>query len=208
MACLTVGLNPCASLGILDQERAARLKQAGLYRYHHNLETARSFYPRVCTTQDYAKKVQTVKLVKAAGLKSCSGGIFGLGEEWPHRVEMALSLRKLAVDAVPINFLNAVPGTPLAKEAAIPAMEALQIIAIYRFLLPDVEIKVCGGRERILGELQPLMYLAGADGTMVGNYLTTSGRPAAEDEAMVERLGLKIKARENDELGPEGQDAT
>ena len=187
------GLRPCASLGLLDVARAKRLKRAGLWRYHHNLETAASFYPRVCTTQKYGKKLATVRAAKAAGLKACCGGIFGLGESWAQRVEMAMSLRKSDVDAVPVNFLNPVRGTPHGKRRLLPPLEALKIISVYRFLLPEKELKVCGGREVVLGEFQPLMYLAGADGTMVGNYLTTTGRPAAEDLEMVRKLGLKVR---------------
>jgi biotin synthase len=144
----------------------------------------------VCTTQEYEKKLDTITTAKRTGLKVCCGGIFGLGERWEHRVEMALTLRTLSVDAVPINFLNPVKGTPLGKNLLLSPLEALKIISVYRFLLPDKEIKVCGGREIVLGDLQPLMYLAGADGTMMGNYLTTEGRPAVEDVEMAESLGF------------------
>ncbi len=191
------GLRPCASLGLIDVKRAKELKRAGLWRYHHNLEAAASFYPRICTTQKYERKLATVRAVKQAGLRACCGGIFGLGESWKQRIEMAMTLKELDVDAVPLNFLNPVKGTPLGKRKRLPPLEALKIIALYRFLLPDKELKVCGGREVVLGEFQPLMYLAGADGTMVGDYLTTAGRAAGEDIKMVKALGLRIRNGES-----------
>ncbi len=193
-AMLEQGVTPCASLGMIDKSRADKLKSAGVHRYHHNLETAGSFYPSVCTTQKYERKLETIRVAKAAGLKVCSGGIFGLGESWEQRIELAITLRELDVDAVPLNFLTPVKGTPMGKRPLLPALEALKIVSIYKFLLPQVEIKICGGRELIMGDLQPLMYLAGADGAMIGNYLTTKGRPAEEDLEMVEKLGLRVRS--------------
>ncbi len=185
------GLERCASLGILDKETLRRLKEAGLESYHHNLETSRSFFPRVCTTHDYEEDVQTVRVAKELGFYVCSGGIFGLGEGWQDRIELAMTLKELGVDSVPINFLNPRPGTPLEDANYLTPRECLLTIALYRFILPDRSIIVCGGREANLRDLQCLIFAAGANGMMIGNYLTTRGRPPEEDLKMLEDLGLK-----------------
>ena len=160
--------------------------------YHHNLETARSFFPSICTTHDYEDDVETIRAVKQAGLKVCCGGIFGLGEGFSQRVEMAVTLRELDVDSVPINFLNPVEGTRLADADFLTPMECLKTIALYRFMLPDKDLTVCGGRERNLRELQSWIFLAGASGMMTGNYLTTPGREPEQDRQMLTDLGLAI----------------
>jgi len=188
-------IDPCVSIGKLEAENAARLKAAGVNRINHNLETSARFYPQVCTTHSHAERVATVKSAKAAGLEVCCGGIFGLGETWEDRVDLALQLRELGVDAVPINFLNPIPGTPLGGRALLPAREALRIVALYRFLLPDREIKVCGGREVTLRDLQSWMFRAGASGTMLGNYLTTRGRSPGDDLQMLADLGLTARSK-------------
>ena len=182
---------PSCSLGIIDQQTAEQLKEAGMDTYHHNLETAESFFPSICTTHHYRDDVDTVRAVKKAGVKVCSGGIFGLGESAAQRVEMAFTLKELDVDSVPLNFLNPIEGTKLEKAANITAMECLKTIAIYRFLLPDKRITVCGGREKNLGDLQSWIFFAGANGTMIGNYLTTLGRNVEVDLKMFSDLGLK-----------------
>jgi len=184
------GVEACASLGSLTPEKAAALKAAGVTRYNHNVETARSFYPSICTTHSFDDRVATVKAAKTAGMRVCCGGIFGLGENWRHRIEMALELREMDVDTVPINFLNPIAGTKLADQAMLPPLEALRIIALFRFLLPQKNIKTAGGRERCLGDFQSWMFYAGANGTLIGNYLTTKGRPAEEDRKMIRELGL------------------
>jgi biotin synthase len=186
------GISPSCSLGILDRETALRLKNAGMETYHHNLETARSFFPQICTTHDYEEDVNTIRAAKAVGLRVCCGGIFGLGESFAQRIEMALTLRELQVDSIPLNFLNPVPGTLLADADNLTPLECLSIIAVYRFLLPDRRLSVCGGRERNLRELQSWMFLAGADGTMTGNYLTTPGRPPELDRQMLADLQLPV----------------
>jgi biotin synthase len=186
------GIDPSCSLGILDYKTALLLKQAGMVTYHHNLETSRSFFPSICSTHDYQDDVETVRAVKQAGLKVCCGGIFGLGEEFSHRVEMAETLRELDVDTVPINFLNPVEGTRLADADFLTPMECLKIIAIYRFMLPDKNLTVCGGREKNLRELQSWIFLAGASGMMTGNYLTTPGRAPEQDRQMLSDLGMQI----------------
>lgn len=189
----SVDIQRCASLGIIDQGVAQKLKDAGVIEYHHNLETARSYFPNICTTHDYEEDVETVKAVKKAGLKACCGGIFGMGESDEQRIELAFTLRELDVDSVPMNFLNPIKGTRLENAEPIPPMEILGIIACYRMILPDKDIKVAGGREKNLRDLQCMMFAAGANSTMVGNYLTTFGRPAEEDRQMIKDLGLTLR---------------
>ncbi|HKZ18084.1 MAG TPA: biotin synthase BioB [Geobacteraceae bacterium] len=186
-------IQPACSLGIIDRETAVVLRDAGMMKYHHNLETARSFFPNICTTHDYEEDVQTVRAVKEAGLRVCCGGIFGLGETPEQRVEFAFTLKELEVDSVPINFLNPVPGTRLAHADFLTPMECLRIIALFRYVMPDKQISVCGGREKNLRDLQSWMFFAGASGTMVGNYLTTTGREPEQDLQMFRDLGLAIR---------------
>ncbi len=181
---------PACSLGMLDLDTALLLKEAGAITYHHNLETARSFFPAICTTHDYEDDVQTVRNAKQAGLKVCSGGIFGLGESVAQRIELALTLRELDVDSVPINFLNPIPGTRLEHAEFLTPLACLQAIALFRMLLPRKRIRVCGGRERNLRDLQSWLFMAGADGFMIGNYLTTSGRDEQQDRQMLRDLEL------------------
>lgn len=183
-------ISPSCSLGIIDRETAMALKAAGMETYHHNLETARSFFPNVCTTHDYEEDVATVRVARQAGLKVCCGGIFGLGENMAQRMELALTLRELDVDSVPLNFLNSIPGTRLEGACHITPMECLTTIALFRFILPEKKISVCGGREKNLRDLQSWIFMAGASGTMVGNYLTTAGRPVAVDRQMISDLEL------------------
>lgn len=187
------GISPSCSLGILDEATAQRLKNAGMETYHHNLETARSFFPQICTTHDYEDDVATIRAAKSVGLRVCCGGIFGLGESFAQRIEMALTLRELSVDSVPLNFLNPVAGTRLEAADNLTPLECLTIIAVYRFLLPDKRLSVCGGREKNLRELQSWMFLAGANGTMTGNYLTTPGRPPELDRQMLKDLDLPVE---------------
>ncbi len=184
---------PCASLGILSPEQFARLKQAGLKRYHHNLETAESFYPSICTTHSFAERAAAVRAARAAGLEVCSGGILGLGETPAQRIELAFSLREFGIDSVPLNFLNPLPGTPLENQPQLPPLDILKAIAMFRFVLPETELRICGGREVNLRTLQPLMYMAGANGVMTGNYLTTGGRDPAADIREITDLGLVPK---------------
>lgn len=183
---------PGASLGTLTRAAAEQLKAAGLVTYHHNLETARSFFPQICSTHDYEDDVATVRLAKQTGLRVCCGGLFGLGETLQQRVELALTLRDLAVDSVPVNFLDPVPGTPLLTINQLTPLTCLQTIALYRLILPDVHITICGGRQRNLRELQSWVFLAGASGIMTGDYLTKQGRQPEDDRRMIEDLGLVI----------------
>ncbi len=186
------GITPSCSLGIIDIGIARALQEAGVATYHHNLETARSFFPEICTTHDYEEDVQTVRIAKGAGMKVCCGGIFGLGESAAQRVELALTLRELNVDSVPLNFLNPIEGTRLAGAELISPLACLATIALFRFILPTKKISVCGGREKNLRDLQSWMFAAGASGTMIGNYLTTTGRPAEQDGQMLKDLELEV----------------
>jgi biotin synthase len=186
-----MGMKACASLGIIDEERARVLKDAGLYRYHHNLETSRSFFREICTTHDYDEDVKTVRAARTAGLSICCGGLIGLGEGVGHRIELALTLRDLAVDSFPVNILNPIKGTPLGRTPPLPPLEILLTIAVFRFLLPDRDIKLCGGKEKNLRQLLPLALVAGANSLMTGNYLTTLGRDTRLDLEMIRDLGLQ-----------------
>ncbi len=185
-----VNIRLCASLGVLMSGQAERLRAAGFSSYHHNLETARSNYPVVCPSHYYERRTATVKAARAAGLRVCTGGIFGVGETWLQRLELSDALAELTVDSIPVNFLVAVAGTPLAGTPPPPAKEALLIIAILRLMHPDRDIVVCGGRNHCLGEYAPLLFAAGANGLMVGDYLTTTGSPLAKDIEMLDTLGM------------------
>jgi len=186
-------INRCVSLGIMDMESLRVLKDSGLQCYHHNLETARSFFSQVCTTHDYDEDVEAIQVAKELGFRVCCGGIFGLGESWEQRVELAFTLKELDVDSIPINFLSPIKGTRMEGANHLTPMECLKIIALYRCVHPKRDITICGGREVNLRNLQSIMFLAGANGTMMGNYLTTSGRPPEDDLTMIRDLGLRVK---------------
>lgn len=190
------GLKLCASLGQLTPERATRLRQAGFSSYHHNLETAESYFPQICTTHAYADDIATVRHALDAGFRVCSGGILGLGESPAQRVELAMTLRGLDVHSIPVNFLNPIAGTRLADRASqlsqrpLLPMEALRALALFRLIMPRKDILVAGGRERTLGQYQSWIFMAGANGMMIGNYLTTTGRNTDDDMTMLRDLGL------------------
>jgi biotin synthase len=186
-------LEPCASLGLVREADLARLKAAGLLHYHHNLESARSFFPSVCTTHGFDEQLETIRAAKRLGLALCTGGILGMGETPDQRVELAEELRALGVDCVPLNFLNPRPGTPMAGVRAITAGECLAAIAVFRLMMPRAHVFVMGGREVNLGDRQELVFRAGADGTMVGNYLTSAGGAPDRTVAMVEGEGLTLR---------------
>jgi len=186
------GLIPCASLGMLTRDAALQLKQAGLNRYHHNLETAPSFFPSICTTHAYEEDLDSLKSAQEAGLQLCSGGIFGLGESPEQRLELAYTLKEEGVDSVALNFLDPIPGTPLENARPLSPLEHLRFVALFRFILPDKDIRICGGREYGLRDLHPLVLWAGASGIMIGNYLTTKGRNHQADLQMIRDLGLEM----------------
>ncbi len=186
-----VGLIPDISVGILNDGTLERLKKAGLSGLHHNLEVAKSFFKNICTTHEYEEDVQTVKKAIEKGFYVCSGGIFGLGESWDHRVELAETLKSLGVHSVPINFLNPIKGTPLEYMPVLTEEEALKIVALFRFLLPDKDIRICGGRNRVFSSRTKIKLLnCGVSGIMVGNYLTTLGFDIEEDLKDVDKLNL------------------
>ncbi len=188
------GVAPCASLGMLGRDELLALKEAGLTRYHHNLETAESFFPQICTTQDWKDSVRIVEQAKELGLQVCCGGIFGMGESLEQRVEFLGQIRDLDVDSVPLNFLNPIPGTRLEGLHELTPKDCLRIVAVARLMLPDKEIRVAGGRDVNLRDLQSWIFVAGADGMMIGDYLTTRGRKVDDDLQMLRDLGLEPAA--------------
>jgi biotin synthase len=183
----------CASLGQLDTAALQQLQAAGFCRYHHNLETSERFYPSICTTQRWRDRRATVERVKELGWTVCSGGLFGLGETWEDRLQLALTLKELEVDSVPINFLNPVAGIPLADRTPLSVEEALRIVALFRLTLPKAAIRICGGRPVVFAgrEQDELLFRAGANALMTGNYLTTSGISPEKDRQMIEHSGNK-----------------
>lgn len=176
------GLIPDVSVGILSEERLLKLKEAGLSGVHHNLETSRSFFPNICTTHSYEDDVNAVRDALSLGFYVCSGGIFGLGESWEQRVELAFTLKELNVQSVPINFLTPINGTPLEGRKSLSYEEAMKIIAVYRFILPDRQIRICGGRSVVFNrEERKDILTSGAGAIMVGDYLTLKGASLDED---------------------------
>ncbi|MEK7698409.1 MAG: biotin synthase BioB [Nitrospirota bacterium] len=185
-----LGLLPCATLGMLSLSELEMLKEAGLHRYHHNLETSEAFFKEICTTHTFREKIKVIEAAKSLSLSVCSGGIFGIGESWEDRIDMAFALKHLRVNSVPINFITPVYGTPLGDTELLNPMEALKIISIYRLILPESEIRICGGRPNTLRDLNSYIFMAGADGLLIGNYLTTSGRNPEDDLQMIKDMGL------------------
>ncbi len=188
------GLEVDCSLGILDRAQAEALRDAGVYRYNHNLETSRSFFGEIVTTHSWEERVETCRLVREVGMGLCSGGILGMGETWEQRLEFAFELRGLEPDEVPLNFLNPRPGTPLAGRRPLKPSEALRAIAIFRLVFPDRIIRYAGGRELVMRDLQALGLVGGVNGMIVGNYLTTVGQPVGEDMRMLDDLGMPVRA--------------
>lgn len=187
------GLEVCVSPGALTPESAGRLKESGVSRIHHNLESSERFFGHICTTHSYADRIRTVRIAREAGLEVCSGGIIGLGESMEDRIQLAFTLRELDVDAVPINILDPVPGTPLENAPPLPAMEILKTLALFRLILPGKNLRLAGGRERNLRDLQAMALFCGADGLMLGNYLTTEGRSPEQDLQMILDAGLSFE---------------
>ena len=183
-------IKPCCALGELTYEQAVALKEAGVTRYNHNLEASEDFYPEIVTTHSWRDRVTTVKNVRAAGIQACTGGIIGMGESWSDRIDLALSLRDLGVESVPINLLNPRAGTPLAQQNKLNPYEAIKAIAIFRFILPQQILRYAGGREEVMGELQHLGLQSGINAMLIGHYLTTMGQPPTEDKKMLESLAL------------------
>jgi biotin synthase len=186
-------IHPHGSFGVLTKETAQSLVQSGLKRINHNLETSERFFPNICSTHTFRDRLNTIYIAKEAGLEVCSGAIFGIGEEFEDRIDLLFLLKHLDVDVVPLNFLHPIPGTPLENSVSLTPMEVLKIISVFRFVLPGKEIKIAGGREKNLRDLQSWMFYAGANSTMIGNYLTTNGRKVEEDLQMLKDLKLELK---------------
>ncbi len=186
-------LSFCVSLGILDEEDFKMLKGAGVGRYHHNLETARSHFDRICTTHTFQDRVDTINAAKKAGMSICAGGIFGTGETMEQVLELALELKGLDVDAVPINFLSPIKGTPLENCNYLTPLKCLKIIALFRYVLPRQDLLICGGRVQNIKMLHPMIFNAGASGLMTGRYLTTDGNQLEDDMEMIRQLGFEIR---------------
>ena len=184
-------LDICACLGLLDDDQAQRLRAAGVNRVNHNLNTSESHYSEICTTHTYQDRIETLQAVSRAGMEMCSGGIIGMGEADEDVVDMAISLRDLGVHSVPLNFLNPIDGTPLAGTDDLTPMYCLKALAMYRFVNPKTELRIAGGREIHLGNLQSLALYA-ANSVFVGDYLTTQGQAPEEDYRMVEELGFEV----------------
>jgi biotin synthase len=181
------------SLGTLSEERAEALRKVGVIRYNHNVETSESHFHKICSTHSFADRVKTVEVLKDRGFSVCCGGIIGLGESPQQRLELAFSLRDLGIDCIPFNILNPRPGTPLEHSESVAPMEIVKTIALFRLVLPRGTIKIAGGREANLRDLQSVALLAGANGLILGNYLTTLGRSTEDDLTMVRDLGFDLK---------------
>ena len=190
-------LKRCASIGHMSPARAKALKDAGVQRVHHNVETAESYYPEVSQTVRYEGRLRTIDAVREAGLETCVGGILNLGETREQRVEMAFELAAIDPTSVPINLLNPRPGTKFGDREHMDPWEAVKWIAIFRLILPDALFRLCGGRVENIGELQRLAVRAGINGVMMGNFLTTLGNTPDEDRALFEQQGLNV-ARQHD----------
>lgn len=182
----------CACLGVLSEEQAVKLKEAGVDRYNHNLNTSKQNFSNITTTHTYDDRVDTVEKAKAAGMSPCSGCIIGMGETNEEIVEMAYALRELDADSIPVNFLNSIPGTPLENNRELNPHKCLKVLALMRLICPSKEIRVAGGREVNLRSLQPLALYA-ANSVFVGDYLTTEGQEATADHKMIEDLGFEIE---------------
>jgi len=183
-------IKPCCALGEVTPEQAKALKDAGVTRYNHNLEASENFFPEIVTTHTWRDRVATIKNLKAAGIQACTGGILGMGESWEDRVDLALALRELEVESVPLNLLVPRPGTSLGERPKLDPYEALKAIAIFRFILPEQILRYAGGREAVMGELQGRGLKSGINAMLIGHYLTTLGQPPEQDHAMLESLGL------------------
>ncbi len=195
-------LKRCVSIGHMSPERAKKLKDAGVQRVHHNVETSSSYYPEVSTTVRYEGRIRTIDAVKEAGLESCVGGILNLGETPLQRVEMAFEHAEIDPTSVPINLLNPRTGTKFGDRPLMDPWEVVKWVAIFRLILPDALFRLCGGRVENLDELQPLAVKAGLNGVMMGNFLTTLGAEPADDRAMFEDLGLNVARQADNGANP------
>jgi biotin synthase len=181
------------SIGRISDENFLKLKKAGIKKMHHNLETSENFYPNICSTHSYQERVNTIKRAKKFGFEICSGGLFGMGESFKDRVDLAFTLKELGSDSVPMNFLMPIKGTALEQLPAMTPVEILKTIAVFRIILQTPDIMICGGREVNLRDLQSWIFQAGANGLMTGGYLTISGRDIISDKQMIKDLDLEIE---------------
>ena len=195
-------LKRCASIGHMSPARAQALREAGVQRVHHNVETASSYYDEVSTTVRYEGRLRTIQAVREAGLETCVGGILNLGESRQQRVEMAFELAAIDPTSVPINLLNPRPGTKFGDRELIDPWEAVKWIAIFRLILPEALFRLCGGRVENLGELQPLAVKAGLNGVMMGNFLTTLGSEPEQDRAIFTEHGLNVTRQPDNAANP------
>jgi biotin synthase len=180
-----IGITVCASLGTLTKDQLKLLKNAGLRRYHHNIETSRRFYLQIVSTHTFEERINTIKAAKQAGLEVCSGGIIGMGETWQDRIDMAYTLKELDVDSVPINVLIPIKGTPLESVEPISVEDVIRTICIFRIILEDKTIKVAAGREATLKDSQIKAFAAGANGMLIGGYLTVKGASLEDDYVFI-----------------------
>ena len=192
-----VGITPCASLGLMSYEDLSFLKQCGLEVFHHNIETSKDYFPKICSTHSFSDNLETVKSAKKAGLKVCSGVIIGMGESRLDRIKMAKEIKELDVNNIPVNFLNPIIGTPLEGTEPLTPMECLKTLAVFRLVNPRKNILAQGGREHNLRQLQPLALIAGANGMLLGNYLLTSGRNPELDLELINDLGFEANLTGN-----------
>lgn len=187
-----VGISVCVSFGLLNEQQFRKLKEAGVYRVHNNLETSRRNFPNICTTHTFEDKVHAVQAAQAAGLSVCSGGIMGLGETVEDRIDMAMTLRELGVKSVPVNMLNPIPGTPLESNEKLKEEDMRRIVAVYRFILPDASIRLAGGRG-LLEDKGESCFTSGANAAISGDMLTTAGITTKTDMEMLKELGYEVK---------------
>lgn len=187
-----IKIDLCASLGILSYEQLARLRETGVTMYHHNLETSKEYYNKICTTHSYEERIDTINAAKKAGMAVCSGGIIGMGETLEDRIKLAFKLKELEVKSIPVNVLNPVKGTPLENAKSLSQNEIMKTIAIIRFVNPETFIRLAGGRNKI-DKFGEDCFNAGANATITGNYLTTSGNKICDDKKMVSDLKLEVR---------------
>jgi biotin synthase len=183
-----VGITVCASLGAMEKSQLKLLKDAGLSRYHHNIETSRRFYPEIVSTHSFDERINTINSAKEVGLEVCSGGIIGMGETWQDRIDMAYTLKELDVDSIPINILIPIEGTPLESVRPMSPEDAIRTICIFRIILKDKIIKLAAGREVTLKDSQVTAFTAGANGMLIGGYLTVKAASLETDYALIEQI--------------------
>ncbi|MBQ5758637.1 MAG: biotin synthase BioB [Schwartzia sp.] len=188
----TLSIKLCASMGLLSQEQFYQLKEAGVSNYHNNIETSRANFPNICTTHTFDDKVRTIGYARKAGLTVCSGGIIGLGESWEDRLDMAISLSEMDIASIPLNFLQPIPGSPMADMPAVTADDAMRTIALFRYINPEAHIRLAAGR-KILPGFGKTAFVSGASATITGDMLTTSGTTIAGDFEILKELGLTNK---------------